>query len=118
MKSFNSTRRRIMFRRKFKVDYIEEFVDQLGYDWPDRKVYLRDEEKYRKGTRKRFNGEPIFIYIQDKQAKHYILTLARIDNEEFILFQGQNITDASSEWRQFIADKKAVEKAAKEEMSI
>lgn len=107
-----------MYRRKFKVDYIEEFVDQLGYEWPNRKVYLRDDEKYRRGTKKRFNGEPIFIYLQDKEAKHYILTLARIDNEEFVLFQEQKVTDVSSEWQQFIADKKAAEKAAKEGLAL
>ena len=107
-----------MFRRKFKVDYIEEFVNQLGYDWPNRRVLKPEEGEYRKGTKKRFNGEPLFIYLQDKEAKYYILTFARVDNEEFILFQGDNIINASQRWQQFIADKKAAQKAAKEEASL
>lgn len=94
-----------MKKKKFTVEDIKSYLEELGFIWVDKLVYNQYNRKYKKATLKDFIGDPIYLYLQNKINNHVAKILVKIDNETFIIKQATSKMEASAGWNEFLSAK-------------
>ena len=91
-----------MNKRRFTLEDIANFLEEIDLGWPDRLIYDPNTRKYKKATITKFS-KPVFVYLKKKEQP--MLMLATISNESFELSQGTSRLDATTLWNDYLVAK-------------
>ena len=93
-----------MKKKKFTIDNIEEFLEEIGFKWIEKYVYLTKEKTYECATMNMFKMKPVYLYLMNKESNKKALPLVQITNDEFLIIQGESHLNASSAWASFLEE--------------
>ena len=91
-----------MQKRRFTLEDISAFLEEIGLQWPDKLLYDPNTRKYKKATITKFS-KPVFVYL--KKNDQTMLMLATITNESFELRQDRSRLDATTLWAEYLTSK-------------
>lgn len=93
-----------MERKKFTLDDIEKYLEEIGFIWKCKLIYNPNTDKYKTAQLANFNKE---VFIPLKRANREMLMLATISNSTFELKSDNNRLDASDGWFEYLEEKKS-----------
>ena len=94
-----------MSKKKFTIEDIDNFLEELGFVWNEHLIYNSKKRNYETLSRNTFNGKPTFLSLKNLNNKHKYFALVEISDEVFTLSINNNRLDASDSWQEFLAEK-------------
>ena len=94
-----------MQKKNYTLDDIEAFLEDFGFTWLERLMYLPNTNKYKQVKTNIFNGQPKFLSLKNNINGKRTLMLAEIDNNTFIMSADKYKIDASAAWKEFLNEK-------------
>ena len=94
-----------MKKKNFTIEDVETFLEDFGFAWVSRLMYLPNENKYKEVKTNVFNGKPISLSLKNMLNGNRILMLTEIDNETFVFSADKYKIEASAAWQEYLAQK-------------
>ena len=95
-----------MAKKKFTIDNIDKFLEEIGYEWVDKLIYDPYVEDYKLAKLSSFDKD-VQLYLKSLLTGQKKTMFASISNEKFELRVNSNKMDASNGWQDFLAEQKS-----------
>ena len=96
-----------MSKRKYSLEDIRVFLEEIGFIWQDKTIYNPNTRKYRVAKIESFNNN-VVLCLTNMKTNQTSQLVATINKETFELWQNRNRINATEQWLEFLKEKENV----------